>query len=81
VQDEHAGAVLEIRGLGLLTGVRLKPPAGDVVKACLDQRLLTVGAGDNVVRMLPPLNVTDAEISEAASRLSKAIGNVAKASN
>ena len=63
-----------------VTGVRLKPPAGDVVKACLDQRLLTVGAGDNVVRLLPPLNVTDAEISEATSRLSKALANVAKAS-
>jgi acetylornithine/N-succinyldiaminopimelate aminotransferase len=80
VQDEHAGTVLEVRGLGLLTGIRLKPPAADVVKACLDQRLLTVGAGDNVVRMLPPLNVTDSEISEATSRLSKALGNVSKAS-
>ena len=80
-KDEHAGSVLEIRGLGLLTGLRMKPPAADVGRACLDEKLLTVGAGDNVVRLLPPLNVTDAEISEAATRLSKALHHVATASS
>ncbi|MGE3712038.1 MAG: aminotransferase class III-fold pyridoxal phosphate-dependent enzyme, partial [Hyphomicrobiaceae bacterium] len=80
VKDESDGMVLEVRGMGLLTGIRLKPPAGDVVKAALAEKLLTVGAGDNVVRLLPPLTVTDAEISEAAARLSKALRNVAKAS-
>ena len=78
VKDEHGDSVLEVRGQGLLTGVRLKPPSADVVKACMDQKLLTVGAGDNVVRLLPPLTVSDAEISEATSRLSKALNNVAK---
>ena len=81
VKDQHAEIVLEVRGLGLLTGLRMKPPAADVGKACLAEKLLTVGAGDNVVRLLPPLNVTDAEISEAAARLSKALENVAKASS
>ena len=80
-KDAHSGEVLEVRGLGLLTGVRLKSPAADVGKACLAQKLLTVGAGDNVVRLLPPLNVTDAEISEAAARLSKALDNVTTATN
>ena len=80
VKDEHPDLVLDIRGKGLLTGVRLKPAVGDVVKACLGEKLLTVGAGDNVLRLLPPLNVTDAELSEAASRLSKALSHVAKAS-
>ena len=43
-----------------LTGIKVKPPYGDVVDACADEKLLTVGAGDNVVRLLPPLNVTEA---------------------
>ena len=80
VKDEHPKLLLDIRGKGLLTGIRLAPPVGDVVKACMAEKLLTVGAGENVLRLLPPLNVTDAELSEAASRLSKALSHVAKAS-
>jgi acetylornithine/N-succinyldiaminopimelate aminotransferase len=49
-----------------------------VVGACMAEKLLTVGAGENVVRLLPPLNVTDAEIAEAMNRLSAALRRVAK---
>ena len=80
VQDEHPDQVLDVRGLGLLAGVRLKPPVADVGRACMAEKLLTVGAGENVLRLLPPLTVTDAELNEAAARLSKALDNVAKAS-
>jgi len=80
VKDEFPDLVLDVRGMGLLCGVRLKPPVGDVVKACMAEHLLTVAAGENVLRLLPPLNVTDAELGEATSRLSKALSNVAKAS-
>ncbi len=76
VMDEHSDKVLEIRGLGLLVGLRLKPTVGDVVKACMAEHLLTVAAGENVLRLLPPLIATDAELTEAASRLSKALKNV-----
>ncbi len=79
LKDESDGAVLEVRGLGLLTGLRVKPAAADVVKAALTEGLLTVGAGDNVVRLLPPLNVSDEEITEAVARLARALKNVAKA--
>ena len=51
---------------------------GEVVGACLAEKLLTVGAGENVVRLLPPLNVTEAEIAEAVQRLSLALKRVAK---
>ena len=47
-------------------------PSGDLVNALRDQKLLTVGAGDNVVRFLPPLIVTEAEIEEAVQRLDRA---------
>jgi acetylornithine/N-succinyldiaminopimelate aminotransferase len=80
VKDESPGVVLEVRGMGLLAGLRVKPPSADVVKACSAERLLTAGAGDNVVRLLPPLNVSEAEISEAAARLSKALRHFTVAS-
>jgi acetylornithine/N-succinyldiaminopimelate aminotransferase len=76
VMDQHPGRVREVRGMGLLTGVRAADPAGDLVKACTAEGLLTVAAGDNVVRLLPPLNVTEAELSEGAARLSRALGRV-----
>ena len=73
VKDEHPDSIEEIRGWGLLTGVKVKPPAGDVVKACTAEKLLTVAAGDNVVRLLPPLNVSEAELAEGVARLSLAL--------
>jgi len=77
LEDEHPELIEEVRGAGLLTGIRVKPPAGDVVKACLAEKLLTVSAGDNVVRLLAPLNITDAELGEATRRLAKALKRVA----
>jgi acetylornithine/N-succinyldiaminopimelate aminotransferase len=77
VKDENPGVVEEVRGSGLLAGIKVKPPMGEVVTACTAEKLLTVGAGENVVRLLPPLNVTEAEISEAVDRLSRALKRVA----
>ena len=78
LKDEHPDAVDDIRGMGLLTGLRVKPPVAEVLKACTAEKLLAVSAGDNVLRLLPPLNVTDAELSEAAVRLSRALRRVTK---
>jgi acetylornithine/N-succinyldiaminopimelate aminotransferase len=47
-------------------------PAGDLVAALRDAKLLTVGAGDNVVRFLPPLIVSEAEIEQAVQYLEQA---------
>jgi len=78
VKDENPDVIEEVRGSGLLVGIKVKPPMGDVVGACMGERLLTVGAGENVVRLLPPLNVSEAEIAEAVQRLSKALKRVPK---
>jgi acetylornithine/N-succinyldiaminopimelate aminotransferase len=78
IKDEHPDVVEEVRGSGLLVGIKVKPPMGEVVGACTAEKLLTVGAGENVVRLLPPLNVTEAEIAEAMQRLSKALDRVSK---
>jgi acetylornithine/N-succinyldiaminopimelate aminotransferase len=69
LKDEFPYIVEEVRGSGLLIGLKLKPPAGEVGNACIAERLLTVGAGDNVLRLLPPLNVTEEELAEAVRRL------------
>ena len=58
--------------------IKVKPPTAEVVSACIAEGLLTVGAGENVVRLLPPLNVSEAEIGEAVTRLSRAFKRVAK---
>ena len=50
----------------------MRPPNQDVVAALIEERMLTVPAGDNVVRLLPPLIVTDAEIDDACDRISAA---------
>ena len=79
LKDQFPQHIEEIRGLGLLAGVKLKPPAGDVVKACFEEKLLTVSAGENVLRVLPPLNVTDSDLSEALDRLGRALAKLPKA--
>ena len=78
VKDENPDVVEEVRSSGLLAGIKVKPPMGEVVAACTAEKLLTVGAGENVVRLLPPLNVSDAEIAQAVERLSRALKRVAK---
>jgi acetylornithine/N-succinyldiaminopimelate aminotransferase len=73
VVDAHPTVVAEVRGEGLLVGVRCLAPVGDVVTAMRDNNLLGVAAGENVVRLIPPLIVTAAEIDEAAARFDKAL--------
>ncbi|UTD27327.1 aspartate aminotransferase family protein [Bradyrhizobium sp. WD16] len=70
--DRYPDIVSEVRGDGLLIGLKAVVPAGDVVAALRNEKLLTVGAGDNVVRLLPPLIVTEAEIDDAMGRLERA---------
>jgi acetylornithine/N-succinyldiaminopimelate aminotransferase len=78
VQDRYPEVIEEMRGQGLLAGLKLKVPMADVVKAAAAERLLIVGASGNVVRLLPPLNIADEEIAEAADRLSRALGRIAR---
>jgi acetylornithine/N-succinyldiaminopimelate aminotransferase len=62
----------DVRGCGLMLGLKCTVPAADVVAAGLAQDLLTVPAADNVVRLLPPLTITDAEVLTAMDRLDAA---------
>ena len=72
VVDRYPKVLSEVRGEGLLIGVKAVVPSGDLVNALREQKLLTVGAGDNVVRFLPPLIVNETEIEESVQRLERA---------
>jgi len=72
VVDRHPDVLSEVRGEGLLIGLKAVVPSADLVVALRNEKLLTVGAGDNVVRFLPPLIVTEAEIEESVVRLERA---------
>ncbi|MEN3349443.1 MAG: acetylornithine/N-succinyldiaminopimelate aminotransferase [Bradyrhizobium sp.] len=70
--DRFPGVLSEVRGEGLLIGVKAVVPSGDLVAALRNEKLLTVGAGDNVVRFLAPLIVTEAEIDQSIASLERA---------
>ncbi len=72
----HPHVFEEVRGSGLMLGLKCFAPNIDIVNASYDQEIATVPAADNVVRLLPPLTITDEEISEAVSRLDKAAATV-----
>jgi acetylornithine/N-succinyldiaminopimelate aminotransferase len=72
LKDRHPAIIAEIRGEGLMLGLRLHAPNTDFVDAAFRQKLLTIAAGDNVIRLLPPLIVGEGELAEAVSRLDAA---------
>ena len=74
VQDRHPGVIAEIRGEGLMLGLKLNVLNAEFAAAARDAHLLVIPAGDNVVRLLPPLIITDADVAEAAQRLEATAG-------
>ncbi|MGJ8564758.1 MAG: aspartate aminotransferase family protein [Alphaproteobacteria bacterium] len=69
LKDEFPDVVKELRGKGLLCGMQLKKPALDVRKIALSKGLLAGSAGDNVLRMAPPLIITEDHVREAVNIL------------
>jgi acetylornithine/N-succinyldiaminopimelate aminotransferase len=72
LKDRHPAVIAEVRGEGLLIGLKAMVPAGEFVDALRAEHLLTVAAGENVVRLLPPLIIGEAEIAEAVARIDRA---------
>ena len=72
LQDRRGQIIEEVRGEGLMIGLKVKVPNADFAAAARDERLLTIPAGDNVVRLLPPLIVTEEELAEGVNRLDAA---------
>jgi len=68
----HPDVFETLRGQGLILGLKCKVPNTEVVKAGYAEHVLTVPGADNVIRLLPPLTLTDADIAEALARLDRA---------
>jgi acetylornithine/N-succinyldiaminopimelate aminotransferase len=81
LRKAHPAVVEEVRGSGLMMGLKCRVPNGELVKACHGERLLTIAAGENVVRLLPPLLVSDLDIVDAAGRLGRACAALSSAEN
>jgi acetylornithine/N-succinyldiaminopimelate aminotransferase len=79
VKDRFPTVIAEVRGEGLLTGVRAVVPNSELVDELRAQKMIAVAAGDNVVRLLPPLIVSEAEIAEGVARLERACERLAAA--
>ena len=75
LMDRHPGVVAEIRGEGLMLGLKLRVPNTDFAAAARAEHLLVIPAGDNVVRLLPPLIVTEDDVAQAVARLEAAASN------
>lgn len=72
LKDRFPDVIVDIRGKGLLIGIKVVPNNREFMVMARDQHLLIAGGGDNCVRLLPPLNLTVEEASEAISKLEKA---------
>ena len=68
----HPDVFEAVRGSGLMLGLKCKAVNLDVVNAGYAQEVITIPAADNVIRLLPPLNITDDEIAQAIARLDAA---------
>jgi acetylornithine/N-succinyldiaminopimelate aminotransferase len=79
LKDRHPTVIAEMRGEGLLIGLRVLVPNGDVIDALRAEKLLAVGAGDNVVRLVPPLIVAETEIAEAVGCIDRACASIDRA--
>jgi acetylornithine/N-succinyldiaminopimelate aminotransferase len=80
IADTHSTMVEEIRGDGLMLGIKCRVPNADVAAAARAEGLLLVPAGDNVLRMLPPLIIGEAEVDEATRRLDAALAELERRS-
>ncbi|MFC0282717.1 aspartate aminotransferase family protein [Camelimonas abortus] len=78
LRDRYPHVILEVRGEGLLLGLKLNVPNTQFSAAALEQKLIVVGAGDNTVRLLPPLIISEEEALVGLSRLEAAAAALQK---
>jgi Ornithine/acetylornithine aminotransferase len=71
LKEDFPNIIKEIRGRGFLIGIKLHKDQTDFIKKLMDNKLLTIRAAENVVRVLPPLNVKKKEIDQALKIIKK----------
>ncbi len=72
---EKYSFIKNVRGKGLIIGMEVEVPVAVIVSACLAGALLVIGAGENVLRFLPPLTITSEEVDEMADILGRVLGS------
>jgi acetylornithine/N-succinyldiaminopimelate aminotransferase len=72
LKEKYPKVIREVRGRGLLIGIQLHKEQTKFIKKLMDNKLLTIRAAENVVRILPPLNVKKTEINQALKIINKA---------
>ena len=72
LKDTYPDVIAEVRGEGLMLGLRLRVPPADFAAAGREEKVVVIPAGENVVRLLPPLIISDEEIGEGVARLEAA---------
>ena len=72
MQKRYPNVIEEVRGKGLMSGIKVAGPVIEFVNATLAEKLISIPASDNVVRLLPPLTVSEVEIALALTRLNAA---------
>jgi acetylornithine/N-succinyldiaminopimelate aminotransferase len=78
LKDRHASVIAEVRAEGLLIGLRMVPPAAAMVDELRAEKMICPTAGDNVVRLLPPLIIGEAEITYAVDAIDRACARLAQ---
>ena len=68
--------IKEVRGFGMMLGMELTLPALEVEKKCMDKGMLVVGAGEKVVRFVPPLIIEKAHVDEAIAILKSVLSEM-----
>ena len=76
IQKEYPKLIKNIRGKGLLIGIQLNTNQTKFIKKLMENRLLTIRAAENVVRILPPLNVKKNEIDQACRIIKKVCSEI-----
>ena len=79
LKDRHTSVIAEVRGEGLLIGLRTFTQASEMVDELRAEKMITVAAGDNVVRLLPPLIIGEKETKEAVGCIDRACARLARA--
>nr|WP_210257652.1 aspartate aminotransferase family protein [Xanthobacter sp. SG618] len=72
LRDSHPAVIAELRGQGLLLGIKAAVPAPDLIAALREEGMLVPGAAENVIRLLPPLTVSEEEVAIAADKIEAA---------
>jgi len=78
LSDEYKDVIAEVRGLGLMIGLKLAVPNTEMLAALRERKLLAVTAGDNTIRLVPPLIVDESHVREAVSIIADAARALAK---